>query len=270
MKPLNLIALLLFLGGALWALTRSDRVIRGMQASYYSAISPFLHTGSSFETRAREFLTDTKSAKTLELELRQARSELNRLALIESRFKSLEAENNELRHALGFKQSTGFHLVAANVTRRNPTTWWQTVEIDAGTNDGVRNHLMVLSKDGLVGMVERTDTSGKLSSVLLLTDEKCQVASRIEGSPEVGILCGHRGTPDGDALLRLRFLSPNAAVQQGQRVFTSGRGGVFRADILLGTIDSVEKGALDSEALVRPSVNFADLGAVFVVLPADS
>jgi len=106
--------------------------------------------------------------------------------------------------------------------------------------------------------------------VLLLTDEKCQVASRVEGSPEVGILCGHRGTPDGEALLRLRFLSPNAAVHQGQRVFTSGRGGVFRADILLGTIDSVEKGALDSEALVRPSVNFADLGAVFVVLPADS
>ena len=42
MKPLNLIALLLFLGGALWALTRSDRVVRGIQASYYSAISPFL------------------------------------------------------------------------------------------------------------------------------------------------------------------------------------------------------------------------------------
>jgi rod shape-determining protein MreC len=270
MKPLNLIALLLFLGGALWALTRNDRVVRGIQASYYSAISPFLRTGSSLETQAREFLSDTKSAKTLEVELRQTRSELNRLALIESRFQSLEAENNELRKALGFKQSAGFHVIAAHVTRRNPTTWWQTVEIDAGTNEGVRDHMMVLSKDGLVGIIDRTNPCGKLSSVLLLTDEKCQVASRVEGSPEVGILCGHRGTPDGEALLRLRFLSPNATVHQGQRVFTSGRGGVFRADILLGTIDSVEKGALDSEALVRPSVNFADLGAVFVVLPADS
>ena len=244
MKPLNLIALLLFLGGALWALTRSDRVVRSIQATYYSAISPFLHTGSALEVRAREFLSDTKNAK--------------------------EAENSELRQALDFKQSTGFHVIAANVTRRNPTTWWQTVEIDAGTNAGVRKHLMVLSKDGLVGIVDRTNPCGEISSVLLLTDEKCQVASRIEGSPEVGILCGHRGTPDGEALLRLRFLSPNAAVHQGQRVFTSGRGGVFAADILLGTIDSVEKGALDSEALVRPSVNFADLGAVFVVLPADS
>lgn len=270
MKPLNLIALLLFFCGALWALTRNDRVVRGTQASYYSAISPFLRTGSSLETHAREFLSDTKSAKTLELELRQTRSEFNRLALIESRFQSLEAENNELRKALGFKQSNGFEVIAANVTRRNPTTWWQTVEIDAGSKEGVRDHMMVLSKDGLVGIIDRTNPCGELSSVLLLTDEKCQVAARVEGSPEVGILCGHRGTPDGEALLRLRFLSSNAAAHQGQRVFTSGRGGVFAADILLGTIDSVEKGALDSEALVRPSVNFADLGAVFVVLPADS
>ncbi|MFZ9940635.1 MAG: rod shape-determining protein MreC [Luteolibacter sp.] len=270
MKPINLIALLLFLSGALWALTRSDRVVRGIQASYYSAISPFLRTGSSLETSAREFLSDVKSAKVLQQELDQTRDELARLKLIESRFHSLEAENNELRKALDFKQSAGFRVIAAHVTRRNPTTWWQTIEIDAGTNDGVQQHLMVLSKDGLVGIVDRTHPCGKISSVLLLTDEKCQVASRVDGSPEVGILCGHRGTPDGDALLRLRFLSPNAAVHQGQRVFTSGRGGVFAADILLGTIDSVEKGALDSEALVRPSVNFADLGAVFVVLPADS
>lgn len=270
MKPFNLISLLLLIGGALWALTRSDRVVREIQASYYSAISPFLHTGSSLEIHAREFIRDTKDAKTLEQELRQNRSELDRLKLIESRFHSLEAENNELRKALDFKQSTGFKVTAANVTRRNPTTWWQTIEIDAGSKEGVKPQLVVLSKDGLVGIVDRSDNCGERSSVLLLTDEKCQVAARIEGSPEVGILCGHRGTPDGEALLRLRFLSPNAAVQQGQRVFTSGRGGVFPADILLGTIDSVEKGALDSEALVRPSVNFADLGAVFVILSADS
>jgi rod shape-determining protein MreC len=105
--------------------------------------------------------------------------------------------------------------------------------------------------------------------VLLLTDEKCQVSARVEGSPEVGILSGQRGRFDGNPLLRLRFLSIDAALRPGLRVFTTGRGGIFQPNILLGTIDSVEKGALDSEALVRPSVNFADLGTVFVVLSAD-
>ncbi|MEN9991975.1 MAG: rod shape-determining protein MreC, partial [Verrucomicrobiota bacterium] len=42
MKPLNLIALLCFLGGATWALTRNERSVREIQSYYYSALMPFL------------------------------------------------------------------------------------------------------------------------------------------------------------------------------------------------------------------------------------
>lgn len=270
MKPLNLIALLAFLWGAVWALTRSDRAVREIQNAYYSAMAPFLKTGSKIETHARAFLQETRHSKELETELQATREQLDRLRLIESRFRTLEYENAQLRHALDFKKTTHFDVVAARVIRRNPATWWQTVEIDAGSKRGIGTQLAVLSNEGLVGKIDRIDNGGERSSVLLLTDEKCQVAARVEGSPEVGILSGQRGGFDGDPMLRLRFLSANAAVRPGQRVFTTGRGGIFQPNILLGTIDSVEKGALDSEALVRPSVNFADLGAVFVVLSADS
>ncbi|HSP42502.1 MAG TPA: rod shape-determining protein MreC [Luteolibacter sp.] len=270
MKPLNLIALLLFLGGAVWALTRSDRAVREIQGKYYEAISPFLKTGSELETHARAFLTEIRHSKELEAELENAREQLGRLQLIETRFRDLEEENKQLRHALDFKQGSRFDVVAARVIRRNPTTWWQTLEIDAGSDRGIGTQLAVLTNEGLVGKIDRVDNNGDRSSVLLLTDEKCQVSARVEGSPEVGILNGRRGGFDGDPLLRLRFLSANAAVRPGQRVLTTGRGGIFQPDILLGTIHSVEKGALDSEALVRPSVNFANLGAVFVVLTTDS
>ncbi len=269
MKPLNLIALLLFLGGAVWALTRSDRSVREIQASYYSAISPLLKSGSKMETQARMFLKEVRHSKELEAELEVTREQLGRLRLIESRFRALEYENVQLRHALDFKKATHFDVVAARVIRRNPTTWWQTVEIDAGSKRGIGTQLSVLSTEGLVVKIDRIDNGGERSSVLLLTDEKCQVAARVEGSPEVGILSGQRGGFDGEPVLRLRYLSANAAVRPGQRVFTTGRGGIFQPNILLGTIDSVEKGPLDSEALVRPSVNFADLGAVFVVLSTE-
>jgi rod shape-determining protein MreC len=270
MKPLHLIALLLFLGGAVWALTRSDRAVRGIQNAYYEAMAPFLKTGSKLETQARAFLTETRHSRELEAELEATREQLGRLRLIEERFRALENENQQLRHALDFKKATRFDVVAARVIRRQPATWWQTVEIDAGSKRGIGTQLAVLSNEGLVGKIDRVDNRGERSSVLLLTDEKCQVSARVEGSPEVGILSGQRGSFDGEPMLRLRFLSSNAAVRPGQRVFTTGRGGIFQPNILLGTIHTVEKGALDSEALVRPSVNFADLGAVFVVLSADS
>lgn len=270
MKPLNLIALLLFLGVAVWSLTRSDRSVREIQAAYYSAMSLFLKSGSKIETQARAFLEEVHHSKKLEIELEETREQLGRLRLIESRFRTIEDENKQLRHALNFKKATHFDVVAASVIRRNPTTWWQTVEIDAGSNRKIGTQLSVLSNEGLVGKIDRIDNGGERSSVLLLTDEKCQVAARVEGSPEVGILSGQRGGVEGDPMLRLRFLSANASIRPGQRVFTTGRGGIFQPDILLGTIESVEKGALDSEALVRPAVNFENLGAVFVVLSTES
>jgi rod shape-determining protein MreC len=269
MKPLNLIALLFFLGGSVWAFTRSDRAVREVQDGYFAAISLFLKSGSKLESKAHAFRQETRHSKELEVELAAVRSKLGRLTIIESRFRDLEHENERLRHALDYKKATHFDVVAARVVRRQPTTWWQTVDIDAGEESGIGTQLVVLSNEGLVGKIDRIYKEQNRSSVLLLTDEKCQVSAKVEGSPEVGILSGQRGRFDGNPLLRLRFLSTDAALHQGQKVFTTGRGGIFQPDILLGTIESVEKGTLDSEALVRPAVNFADLGTVFVVLSAD-
>jgi len=265
MKPLNLIALLLFVGGTTWALTRSERTVREIQRGYFSAIAPFLKSGSAIETHAREFLTEVRHSKELETELTTLKGEVGRLPIIEARCLELERENAQLRHSLGFKEATSYQVVAAQVIRRQPATWWQTVEIDVGAQRGIRPRLAVLSNEGcLVGIVDRT--TDHRSSVVLLSDESCQVSAKVEESPEVGILSGQRGLGGGTPMLRLRFLSKDAVLKPGHRVFTTGRGGIFKANVLLGTIASVAKGAADSEALVEPAVNFADLSTVFVVL----
>lgn len=243
--------------------------MRDIQSAYYSAITPFLKAGSSLETQARAFLEETRHSKELEAEIAQLQPEIGRLKEFEKRCRELEEENQHFRTALDFKKATRFDVVATRVIRRNPATWWQTVEIDAGSQRGIATQLAVLSNTGLVGKIDRVDESGERASVLLLTDEKCQVSAWVEGSAEVGILSGQRGVA-GEPLLRLRFLSQNASLRPGQRVLTTGRGGIFQPNILLGEIQSVERGALDSEAIVRPSVNFSDLSSVFVVLSADS
>ena len=264
MNPPNLIALLLFLAAATWVLTRSEPVVRDIQVAYFKAISPALKAGSALETNARALLQETKHSKELNTELSAIRSEIGRLRIIESRFNELQKENQELRKALNFADSTNFEVLAAQISRRHSTTWWQTLEIDVGLVSGVKSQLSVLSNEGLVGMVSRTFKNR--SSVLLITDEKCHVSVRIEGSPEIGILRGQRAEFDNNPKLRIEFHSKYAALKPGQRVFTTGRGGIFQPDILVGTILSVEKGPIDSEALVAPAVNLSELRTVFVVL----
>lgn len=269
MKPLNLIALLLFLAGAVWALTRSERSVREIQRTYYSAISPFLTGGSQLETKSRAFLDEAKHSAELEAELQTLRGEYGRLKVIESRFNDSEAENNRLRAALDFQKNSPSEVIASKVIRRQPSTWWQTVMIDRGSapkgnqRSVVSVQEPVLGDGGLVGKIDLV--MDNMSTVLLLTDEQCQVAAKVEGSPEIGILSGERASDDDKPRLRLRFLSRDAKLKPGMRVFTSGRGGVFPANILLGTIESIQHGAIDSEALVVPSVNFADLDTVFVL-----
>ena len=268
MKPLNLIALLCFLGGATLALTRSDTSVRSIQAAYYSALSPFLKAGSAIETRARNFPKEVKHSAELEVQLESTKAEFDKLKQIEQRFSALESENARLRSALEFKQNAPFTLVAARITRRQTTNWYKTVEINKGEESYIGNQNAVVTAEGLVGKI---DLSAKdFSTVILLTDEKCQVAAKVEGSPEVGIVSGQRADYEKTPKLRMRFLSKNANLKKGQRVFSNGRGGIIPANILLGTIESVEPGALDSEALVVPAVNFNELVTVFVIPSAKS
>ncbi len=268
MKPQNLIALLLFIVGAVWALTRSERSVRNIQKTYYSAISPFLKGGAAIETKASEFIQEVEHSKKWELKYKLAKKELDQKRMEVAHLRRLEVENNHLNRALKFQENTPFHVLAAKIIRRQPSTWWQTVTIDRGEKHGVGVQLPVLSAEGLVGKIDAP--SKDTSTVILLTDEKCQVSAKVAGTPEAGIISGLRGVAGESPTLLLRFLSKDAKIQPNSLVFTTGRGGLFPPDILLGTIKSFDKGPLFGEALVEPAVDFAKLHTVFVKIPKAS
>lgn len=265
MKPQNLIALLLFLAGTVWSLTRSDATVRHIQKNYYVAISPFLKSGSNMETKASLFLKEYEHSEAWKTRYELAKEELDKKRMEVAQLRKIEAENARLSAALQFKQEAPFHVLAAKIIRRQPSTWWRTVTINRGENHGVTAQLPVLAPAGLVGKLDAP--SKDTSTVILLTDEKCRVSTKVDGTPEVGILSGQRGQVGSSPALRLSFLSKDASIKPGMLVYTTGRGGLFPPDILLGTITSFDPGPLYGEALVKPAVDFAALQTVFVKIP---
>jgi len=265
MKPQNLIALLLFLAGAVWALTRSESSVRQIQKSYYIAISPFLKGGTNLEIKASEFLNEAEHSEAWKIRYELAKEELDKKRMEVGQLRKIEAENARLSQALKFQQEAPFHVLAAKIIRRQPSTWWQTVTINRGEAQSIGVQLPVLSPEGLVGKIDAP--SENTSTVILITDEKCQVSAKVDGTPEVGILSGQRGQAGSAPALRLSFLSKDAKIKPGKLVFTTGRGGIFPPDILLGTIKSFESGPLYGEALVKPAVDIAALHTVFVKIP---
>ena len=73
---------------------------------------------------------------------------------------------------------------------RDSSTWWRTVTINRGKEDGIEGDMPVVTDEGLVG--KTTTVGNNISVVLLLSDENCRVAASVEGTREQGIVSGER------------------------------------------------------------------------------
>jgi len=111
-----------------------------------------------------------------------------------------------------------FKPVAANVTFRDPSLWYETVNVDKGTADGVRVNDPVTGDGALVGQV--TVAGSDFSIVTLITDHTMAEAAQVNDSTgDTGVLVPKVGNPNQ---LVLQYLPRDASVQTGQQVFTVG------------------------------------------------
>ncbi|MDB6004985.1 MAG: hypothetical protein JWR15_1972 [Prosthecobacter sp.] len=135
--------------------------------------------------------------------------------------------------------------------------------IDKGSLDGIVANSPVITSVGLVGKTATPEPH--TTRVILLTDEVCRVSAKVEGTLEQGILAGERAPQAVQPQLHLRFLSRFAKINIGSRVYSSGEGGVFPADLLLGQVKQFKSGDVSGEAIVEPAVDFSTLDEVFVI-----
>jgi rod shape-determining protein MreC len=259
----SIIALLIF--GAIlgYFLSFGPDTTRKLQASIYQLFAPFLKGGSGLQKQITSVSGKLKSLEDLERENGSLRVENTQLKATNQALRDVEHEVNRLRHALNYRERSVFKLVPAEVITRDSSTWWRTVTINRGKEDGVEGDMPVVTDEGLVG--KTTTVSSNISIVLLISDENCKVAASIEGSREQGIVSGERVAAGITPLLNLNFLSKQADLKPGQKTFTSGVGGVFPSGIPIGVVKTFRVRELDGQAQLTPAVDLTHLEDVFVV-----
>lgn len=197
--------------------------------------------------------------KRLEAENAQLREGLTSAVLDKSR-------STELRRMLGLAGQKGYTVIAANVVaRRGLPGFEDAVEIDLGTEDGVRPDMTVLNGDGLVGRVVKA--SGTTATVVLLSDPASSAGARLEGGNELGVVSG---VGSGGRLVRFRLLDSTAPLTQGLRLvsFGSEKGAPYVAGVPIGVVAQVEAtpGELTRAAYVQPYAKLSALDVVGVVV----
>jgi rod shape-determining protein MreC len=174
-------------------------------------------------------------------------------------------ENARLRQLAGWQAKESWRLKLANVVLRDPANWWRTIEIDLGSRDGIKTNMPVMSMEGLVGRVSAVKLTR--SQVVLVGDPNCRISAVVENETRDTGVIGASGPLDG-TLVEMSYLSRNADLKPGQRVSTSGLGGIFPKGIPIGRIvdaQPVEYG-LYVMARVRLGANLSALEEVWVLV----
>lgn len=175
--------------------------------------------------------------------------------------RDIKNENQRLRRILNFKQSSQYALLPAQVIGRDARHWYSSVVIDRGTRDGVRPDMAVIGDDGVVGKV--VESAPEASTVLLIVDKRSRIGGIVERTRENGVL---EGTSFNTC--RLSYLPRRAKARAGDRVLTSGLGGVYPKGLYIGECTGVYEGegGLYTSADVSPGVNFSALEEVLVLV----
>lgn len=225
---------------------------------------PLNFMASTVNNFARNF-DDTFSALTEVQSLRQRNAEL------EEALAQFQAEVVELREVASDYQRLAELLeytsaaqnqetLAAEVISYDQSGLRRTIVINRGARDGLARGMPVVTRQGLVGRI--IDVTANASRVLLVTDESSSVNARLQTTRAQGSVVG-RLTGN----LRMIMIPLDAEVQEGDLVITSGLGGNFPPDIVIGQVTSRRQFEfeLNQQAEVRSLIDFDTLEFVLVI-----
>ncbi|MBF0170302.1 MAG: rod shape-determining protein MreC [Nitrospinae bacterium] len=161
---------------------------------------------------------------------------------------------------LASPQGVAYTTVVARVIGRDTSNRVQIAILDRGTADGVEEGMPVITHRGLVGRIVRASTT--VSKLLLITDVRSAVDAVTQESRDRLTVAGVN-----EERLDVRYLSVDADAHEGDRVVSSGMGGIFPAGLLIGTLVGVadQADSLFKEATVVPAVDFDRLEEALVL-----
>jgi rod shape-determining protein MreC len=228
-------AFILFTGAAfgLMVLGKADTVlVERARMALADAITPILSAISEPVDTVRHTVNEVENLAALRAENAALKAERKRLAAWQTVARKLEAENEALRQLLRMVPDPQTRYVTARVVGDRGGAFVHSVLVAAGQRDGVAKGHAALSGEGLAGRV--AEVGRRSARVLLLTDLNSRVPVVVEQTRHRGVLAG-----DNSQQPSLLYLPPDAVVEAGQRIVTSGHGGVFPPGIPVGRISTV-------------------------------
>ncbi|MEG2144338.1 MAG: rod shape-determining protein MreC, partial [Oscillospiraceae bacterium] len=203
-----------------------QRVISGAAGAVHETFYDFIH--------ASDISKENEALKEENAKLLQSLAEL-------TKYKN---ENSSMKEFLGVKEDNpDFIMEPARVIGRDAEDRFYSFTIDKGENHGIKKNSPVITSKGLVGLV--TAVGPNFAKVGTILDTTIEVGVSVMQTREIGITEGN-SLLAVDGKLRLSYLPRESTIKKGDLVLTTGIGGIFPRDIMVGL---VEEASPDSQGL---------------------
>jgi rod shape-determining protein MreC len=254
----NIVVVLLVVGIIFLALGGILRPALGIIMDPFVAAQRWL---SKRFTAVYDFFTLPRNVTELIQENDQLTNEVSKLQAQVIQMQEQLREAEVLYSLLDFARARPQDVyIAAAVIGRDPSPFFQYFIIDRGSDDGVQHGMPVVTQQGLVGRVDAVTASA--ARIQLITDAGAAVNISIQNK---NVDAQITGSVTGEIILEM--VGQNIGINSGEILLTSGLGGNYPVDILVGQILEVKKtgNVLFQTASVQPAVDFTTLRAVLVI-----
>ncbi|KQL34120.1 rod shape-determining protein MreC [Psychrobacillus sp. FJAT-21963] len=225
--------------------------------------------GQSFFSKPTQYVTgvfnNVESLLNTYDENKRLKARLEDYASLQAEVNDLENENQKLRDIVDKEEDLrAYNPIQATVIARNPDQWEEKIIIDRGELHGIEVNMAVMTSQGLIGKVILTTPYTSTVELLSTQNPNYRVSAVISDKEEVfGLIEGY---DEKRKELILKRIDSDFDVKKGQKVTTSGLGGIFPKGILIGEVTEVttDDYGLTKLAYIKPAANFSILDHVII------
>jgi rod shape-determining protein MreC len=260
-----------------------EQATRSLRKETLEVIGPVLSSADKPVTFFKGMDSKLKTLDQAQAEVEKLRAEIASLQVQNQVLADKTTENSRLREMLGFQAASPYELLPCRVVSRDPSSWWDSVQINVGweTNKeldqkyhgkySLTSDQPVVSPRGVVG--KTGVVSSYVTDVILMVNQNCSISATVEGTHDQGIVKGQGNFEEGKPRVMVDYLPKESQVAPGQFVVTSGLGPYFPSGLRLGTVEEVPPikneyptFGLYRQAIIEPTADLNQLDELFIVL----
>ena len=262
-KALICVIVALSLGAVIAAYTHNNST--PLSSATSTVLHPLQHFSSYLSYKFSNLNDSFKSSSKLAEENRKLKEQIGEYQNEIIDYNNLKKKLKTYEDFLGVKEENpDFKFENAKIISNDFENPFASFTLNKGTTSGIKINDPVIYGKNLVGVV--ASVSPTSCTVYTISNPKTNVSVYETYTGEIGYVTG-TGETDDRVYCKLPGLKSDSSVSPSGIICTTGNGGIYPKDLIVGTVVKIENSKEDgtSFATVRSAVNIEELSEVFII-----